>query len=65
MRIYTKTGDHGKTSVIGGRLEKDHPRVEAYGTVDEVNSLVGLAISCLEERNADLITDLAEIQQNL
>jgi cob(I)alamin adenosyltransferase len=65
MRIYTKTGDHGKTSVIGGRLEKDHPRVEAYGTVDEVNSLVGVAISCLEERDADLIADLAEIQQNL
>ena len=66
MRIYTRSGDDGKTGVIGGRLPKDHPRVEAYGTVDEVNSQVGMAMSCLEEeRDADLLADLAEVQQNL
>ncbi|MEI7595354.1 MAG: cob(I)yrinic acid a,c-diamide adenosyltransferase [Bacteroidota bacterium] len=43
MKIYTKTGDNGETSLIGGtRVKKNHPRVEAYGTVDELNSFVGL-----------------------
>jgi len=66
MKIYTKTGDKGKTSVIGGRLDKDHPRIEAYGTIDELNSFVGTAITCLEdEKYADIVRDLGEIQQNL
>lgn len=44
MKIYTKTGDSGETSLFGGgRVSKHHLRVEAYGTVDEVNSLLGLA----------------------
>ncbi len=43
MKIYTKTGDRGQTSLIGGtRVSKDHIRIEAYGTVDELNSFVGL-----------------------
>lgn len=43
MRIYTKTGDKGETSLIGGtRVPKDHIRIEAYGTVDELNSYIGL-----------------------
>jgi cob(I)alamin adenosyltransferase len=43
MKIYTKTGDDGATSLFaGGRVRKDHPRVEAYGTVDELNALLGL-----------------------
>jgi len=43
MKIYTKTGDSGKTSLYsGGRIGKDHPRIEAYGTVDELNSVLGL-----------------------
>jgi cob(I)alamin adenosyltransferase len=43
MKIYTKTGDKGQTSLIGGtRVSKDHIRIEAYGTVDELNSYVGL-----------------------
>lgn len=44
MKIYTKTGDTGETGVFGGpRVPKDHPRIEAYGTVDELNAVLGLA----------------------
>lgn len=43
MKIYTKTGDKGKTSLLSGkRVSKSHPRIEAYGTVDELNSFIGL-----------------------
>jgi len=43
MKIYTKTGDRGETSIIGGkRLPKYHPRIEAYGTVDELIAWIGL-----------------------
>lgn len=43
MKIYTKTGDKGQTSLIGGtRVPKYHLRIEAYGTVDELNSYIGL-----------------------
>lgn len=43
MKIYTKTGDQGQTSLIGGvRVSKHHIRIEAYGTVDELNSHIGL-----------------------
>ncbi len=43
MKIYTKTGDKGETSVIGGiRLPKHHPRIEAYGTVDELIAWIGM-----------------------
>lgn len=43
MKIYTKTGDEGKTSLIGGtRVPKHHLRIETYGTVDELNAYVGL-----------------------
>ena len=38
MKIYTRTGDAGQTGVIGGRVDKDDDRVEAYGTTDELNS---------------------------
>ncbi len=42
-RVYTKTGDKGQTSLAGGiRVSKNHPRVEAYGTIDELNSILGL-----------------------
>jgi len=45
MKIYTKTGDAGKTSLIGGtRVAKNHSRIEAYGTVDELNSWLGVVI---------------------
>jgi cob(I)alamin adenosyltransferase len=43
MKIYTRTGDSGKTSIIGGkRLPKHHPRIEAYGTIDELIAWIGL-----------------------
>ncbi len=43
MKIYTKTGDKGKTALFGGeRVPKHHIRIEAYGTVDELNSFIGL-----------------------
>ena len=43
MKIYTKTGDSGKTSLLGGtKVFKNNPRIEAYGTVDELNSYIGL-----------------------
>jgi cob(I)alamin adenosyltransferase len=46
MRIYTKTGDTGETGLFGGdRVPKDHPRVAAYGDVDELNAAIGLARS--------------------
>jgi cob(I)alamin adenosyltransferase len=43
VKIYTKTGDKGQTSLLTGkRVEKYHPRIEAYGTIDELNSFIGL-----------------------
>jgi len=66
MKIYTRTGDEGKTGVIGGRVSKDDVRVEAYGTIDELNAFVGEAIIRLDAKaNADLIQDLTEIQHEL
>jgi cob(I)alamin adenosyltransferase len=51
-RVYTKTGDAGKTSLIGGtRVPKSHVRLDAYGTVDELNSFVGSLICHIEEEN--------------
>ncbi len=66
MKIYTRTGDKGKTSFIGGRVDKDHVRVQAYGTIDEANSFVGQAIAELDP-NAfqDIIKELEKIQHEL
>ncbi|MCS6928335.1 MAG: cob(I)yrinic acid a,c-diamide adenosyltransferase [Saprospiraceae bacterium] len=50
MKIYTKTGDAGQTSLFGGcRVSKNHVRVEAYGTVDELNAFIGLLHDSLSE----------------
>ena len=66
MKIYTKTGDKGQTSLIGARADKDAPRIEAYGTIDEVNSFIGKAMTELEpEKYADLLEDLEAIQNEL
>jgi cob(I)alamin adenosyltransferase len=62
--VYTKTGDSGKTSLVGGtRVPKTHVRLEAYGTVDELNSFVGLLVS--EVKEEALLGDLAFIQHKL
>lgn len=65
MKIYTKTGDKGQTSLIGGtRVSKSHERIEAYGTVDELNSFVGLI---RDHEAADKLSRevLTEIQDRL
>jgi len=50
-RVYTRTGDSGETALVGGtRVAKDSLRIEAYGTIDELNSIVGLARVFNEER---------------
>ncbi|MEI8203482.1 MAG: cob(I)yrinic acid a,c-diamide adenosyltransferase [Bacteroidota bacterium] len=63
-KIYTKTGDKGETTLIGGqRVPKYHDRIEAYGTLDELNSFVGLLRDSVEEEN--LKDKLLMIQNNL
>ena len=70
-KVYTRTGDTGQTGLVGGkRLPKDHPRIEAYGTVDELNSLIGIVLSFLEQKKASkrslkLKLILKAIQQKL
>lgn len=63
-KIYTKTGDKGQTSLIGGtRLPKQHVRIEAYGTVDELNSHIGLLRDVII--NKKIVDTLLEIQDRL
>lgn len=64
MKIYTKTGDRGTTSLIGGtKVLKSHDRIEAYGTVDELNSYVGLCRDLIEIQEIKDV--LKEIQDRL
>ena len=64
MKIYTKTGDAGETSLFaGGRVYKDAPRVEAYGTVDELNACLGMI--CAQLTDDDLLECLRRIQTEL
>src|SRR5690625_7771833 len=66
MKIYTRTGDKGQTGIIGGRVNKDDLRVEAYGTVDELNGFVALAHAELDKGlNQDIANDLIKIQHEL
>jgi len=66
MKIYTKTGDKGQTALIGGRVDKDDIRVEAYGTVDELNGFLGLAMTELDKSLfSDVLQDLEKIQHEL
>ncbi len=54
MKVYTKSGDAGTTSLVGGkRIAKHHPRIEAYGTIDELSAHVALLHDLLEERLAN------------
>jgi cob(I)alamin adenosyltransferase len=63
-KIYTKTGDKGTTSLIGGtRLPKDHIKIEAYGSVDELNAWIGVLADAPENKNRNVF--LKEIQDRL
>jgi cob(I)alamin adenosyltransferase len=64
VRIYTKTGDDGTTGLLGtGRVKKDDPRIEAYGTLDELNAVLGLARAQGLDRAADAL--VAQLQDEL
>ncbi len=64
MKIYTRTGDAGETSLFGGgRVRKDHPRTSAYGDVDELNSALGLARATAPTDLFDELLD--QIQRDL
>ncbi|MBW7474472.1 cob(I)yrinic acid a,c-diamide adenosyltransferase [Paenibacillus oenotherae] len=67
MKLYTRTGDSGLTSVKGGRVSKDDIRVEAYGTIDELNAYVGQAAAAAAATGQmdELVQELVEIQQEL
>ncbi|HJF85847.1 MAG TPA: ATP:cob(I)alamin adenosyltransferase, partial [Companilactobacillus farciminis] len=66
MKIYTRTGDKGKTRIIGNDvLYKSAQRIDSYGTVDELNSLVGVVIANLSDKTEVLKDELLEIQQLL
>ena len=71
MKLYTKRGDEGKTSLFdGSEVRKDHARVEAYGGIDELNSFMGVAIAMASERKpfaeaATLIDRMRLIQSEL
>jgi cob(I)alamin adenosyltransferase len=66
MNIYTRTGDDGTTGLVGGeRLSKSDPRINCYGTVDELNAAIGLAAVCAIERAAPLFERLRQIQNEL
>ena len=62
--IYTGTGDAGSTSLIGNvRVRKDHPRVEAYGTLDELNAHIGLLAASIED--CDTVELLQQIENSI
>jgi cob(I)alamin adenosyltransferase len=64
MKIYTKTGDKGETSLFGGeRVSKNHQRICAYGTIDELNSFIGLALT--EVKSQEIKDILKDIQNKL
>lgn len=66
MPIYTKTGDKGQTGLFSGkRVSKASLRIEAIGTVDELNSVLGFTISQLTINNSQLTKELIEIQKDL
>ncbi|MBS4042496.1 MAG: cob(I)yrinic acid a,c-diamide adenosyltransferase [Chitinophagaceae bacterium] len=64
LKIYTKTGDKGTTSLIGGtKVSKSHLRIESYGTVDELNSFIGLCSDAITHSKSKVV--LKEIQDRL
>lgn len=66
MKVYTGGGDRGRTSLFSGeRIFKDHERVEAYGDVDELNSLLGVVIAALPEGCGARFAELQRVQSDL
>lgn len=64
MKIYTKTGDHGSTSLVGGqRTGKDDPRVEAYGTVDELTAVIAYLRDSMDESDGETATLRGELRR--
>ncbi len=64
MAIYTRGGDGGQTALLGGaRVPKSHPRVAAYGELDELNSVLGLARAALGGADPELDAGLARVQE--
>lgn len=64
-KIYTRTGDKGTTSLVGGkRVSKCDPRLDAYGTIDELNSFIGLMLSVMDGK-AESAENIRWIQQKL
>ena len=63
-KIYTKKGDEGQTQLVGGEcIYKDHPRVDAYGQIDELNSRIGFAQSHLQKNNT--VGSIAKLEPHL
>lgn len=66
MKIYTQTGDQGKTSLLSGeRVLKSHMRVRAYGEIDELNAIVGMLVTSLQGREITLAGQLEQLQSDL
>ena len=64
MKIYTKTGDDGSTGLQGNlRIDKSHPRIVSYGTIDEANAFIGIVLT--NSLDADIINLLTKIQNDL
>jgi cob(I)alamin adenosyltransferase len=64
LKIYTKTGDDGSTGLLGNRrVAKDAPRIDAYGTIDELNAVIGLALA--QNTDSDTGAVLEQVQNDL
>lgn len=67
-KVYTRTGDEGTTGLVGGeRVPKDSPRIESYGTVDELQSVLGMLRAALSEagNQAEIVGHIHRVQQDL
>jgi cob(I)alamin adenosyltransferase len=66
VKLYTGSGDHGKTGLFSGeRVSKTDPRIQASGSLDELNSILGALVTCLPEDRPVLIEELGTIQTHL
>lgn len=66
MKIYTKTGDSGTTGLFAGpRVLKDNPRIAAYGSVDELNAILGMVLQSLSPESKPLAEIITQIQSDL